>query len=554
MGWLIGLATFVLSAFAAIPAYAAGEPLTVCIVPAKPGMTAPSLFADPGVFDCRTPQSRFGSGDFWVLSQPIPSNLAHTPDLSARTASVWQSRLTLYVRYADGAIRSSGFTSRTTNRHLKLGATLSIALPRHDAVPVRLLWHVEGAGNLRGVILGPALATEREAGASDTLMAAIYASFGGVAIALMIYNLALWGALRQAFQPAYCILVLCLLGYATSSSGALGQLIPSLDNNDRLRINVLLLAASVVAVLAFARVFFERRVFAGWLSTATNLVMAMIGVASIGFALLAPWNIPVLDRALAFAYVPVLLLVPAILYRAWRVRSNYLWMFALAWGAPIVFAGMRIASSLGFVPWNFWLDHTTIMSMMLEALLSSLAIAYRIRLLSRERDAAREQEIAARLLADTDPLTGLLNRRAFLSRATGRTDEQTLLIADIDHFKSVNEAIGHDGGDTVLRLAARALRNAVPPDALVARIGGEEFAILIDAAKPVHPDVVLGALRGQRMPFDLTVTASIGRCTGPLRDETDWAALYRSADRALFVAKAAGRDRSHDAILSMANA
>ena len=63
------------------------------------------------------------------------------------------------------------------------------------------------------------------------------------------------------------------------------------------------------------------------------------------------------------------------------------------------------------------------MAMAVEALLSSLAIAYRIRLLSRERDEAREQEIAARLLADTDPLTGLLNRRAFLragDRARGR--------------------------------------------------------------------------------------------------------------------------------------
>ncbi|MFX7784946.1 diguanylate cyclase, partial [Acinetobacter baumannii] len=80
-------------------------------------------------------------------------------------------------------------------------------------------------------------------------------------------------------------------------------------------------------------------------------------------------------------------------------------------------------------------------------LISSVGIAYRIRLLGRERDEARAQELAARALADIDPLTGLLNRRAFLHRAIGRPGAQTLLILDIDHFKAVNETIGHDGGD-----------------------------------------------------------------------------------------------------------
>ena len=121
-----------------------------------------------------------------------------------------------------------------------------------------------------------------------------------------------------------------------------------------------------------------------------------------------------------------------------------------------------------------------------------------------------------------------------------------LLIADVDHFKRVNEMIGHDGGDEVLRVVARALRNAVPPDALVARIGGEEFAILLDATNAIAPDAVLDRLRNQRMPFDITVTASIGACTGPLLHESDWKLLYNCADRALFAAKAAGRDRARE--------
>ncbi len=150
-------------------------------------------------------------------------------------------------------------------------------------------------------------------------------------------------------------------------------------------------------------------------------------------------------------------------------------------------------------------------------------------------------------LAETDPLTGLLNRRAFLDKAIGRSGEQVLQIADLDHFKSVNETLGHDGGDEVLRVFARMLRSAAPTGALVARIGGEEFAILSSRAEAVEGEKILATLRAARMPFDVSVTASIGTCIGGLASEVEWKALYRGADKALFEAKSAGRDRARAA-------
>ena len=186
--------------------------------------------------------------------------------------------------------------------------------------------------------------------------------------------------------------------------------------------------------------------------------------------------------------------------------------------------------------------------MMIEALSSAMVIALRIRQLRDERDIAIEGEVLARRLADTDPLTGLLNRRAFLAQGIGRGEEQMLLIADLDHFKRVNETLGHDGGDEVLRLFARLLRSVSPPGALVARLGGEEFAILAPAQEAPDPDTLLARLRSTRMPFDLLVTASIGTCRGTMASEVEWKALYRGADAALFEAKSAGRDRARDAI------
>ena len=225
------------------------------------------------------------------------------------------------------------------------------------------------------------------------------------------------------------------------------------------------------------------------------------------------------------------------------VRYGITGLFVTAWITPILLAAMRTACGLNLIDYNFWLDNSTILSMAFEALLSSLAIAYRILLITRERDVAREQEMAARLLADADPLTGLMNRRAFLREAIGRIGEQQLLLLDIDNFKRINDTIGHDGGDDVLRVVARTLRVASHPLALVARIGGEEFAIVTGPGEPLDAEMVLTALRTARMPYDLAVTASIGLHRGALLRETDWKAMYCAADAALFEAKSAGRDR-----------
>ncbi|WP_267419107.1 diguanylate cyclase [Sphingomonas sp. GC_Shp_1] len=546
-GWVRAIATIalVLLGFVVAPAAWArgGTPLATCIARVQPGDAARAMFASPARFDCRTPQTSFGGGDYWVLAPRLPQMAS--AGTSVRTGSVWQHRVTLYIRYADGAVRQTGFTSRTTGRHLRLGAIIQLPLPAHAAPPVQLLWHVERSLNLRGIVIGATLVDDADAARGEVVTAALYATFAGMCLALLIYNLALWAALRQRFQPAYCLMVLCLLAYTSTSSGLVGQL-TGIDNNDRLRLNYLFLAMSAATALVFARAFFERRVFDGWLRPTSDAVIALLLGTAGAYALCAPRFAAIIDPLATSSYLALVLLVVPILWRAARQRSNYLWIFALAWGGPVILAIFRIAAAFNLIHWNFWIDNSTLGSMAMEAVLSSLGVAYRIRLLSLERDDWRQQESAARTLADTDPLTGLLNRRAFLDRAIGREGEQMLLIADIDHFKAINETIGHDGGDEVLRTIARALRAAVPPDALVARIGGEEFAIVAPLPSGLKAAAVLERLRRERMPHDVAVTASIGACFGALLREADWQAMYRCADQALFEAKAKGRDRAHD--------
>jgi len=295
--------------------------------------------------------------------------------------------------------------------------------------------------------------------------------------------------------------------------------------------------------MLFARRFFAPRVTRGWLRPAIDTAIAALLAASLAYVLFMPHLARLLDRVMTLAFFATLLLTLPLLWRGWHAEDRYARVFAFAWGLPLLTATARVLQALNLLDWSFWIDNSTLIAMALEAGCSALAIAWRIKQLNEDCDQAREQELRARLLADSDPLTGLMNRRSFLREAIGRPEPHVLVLVDIDHFKRVNETLGHDGGDQVLRVFADALRHSVPPEALLARFGGEEFAVLAPAAAIALPETILMQIRAATMPFDLAVTASLGSECGAIASEADWKLLYRSADDALFAAKRAGRDR-----------
>lgn len=529
---------------AAAQAGLAGTPMGLCFAPARPGDTPAAMFATPARFDCKTRQTALGPGDFWALSDPLSGKTAPNHEAKIRINPLWQQGVSLFGHYTDGVIVADRTTDATIASHVQLGGIIQHSMPARPVALDRVLWRVDGAANLRGIVVGARLATPQESIRANLMMAAIYAAFAGLCLALLIYNLAMWWALRHHFQLAYCGMLVALLGYAFSSSGALAWVWPDIAGTLRLRINYTMLGVAGTMAIVFARTFFEPELFAGRLNRLIWGICGLLLSASALFGFAAPWHIATLNLIYSGAFLAMLATVPVLLWCALKARSSYLWMFCIAWGLPIIFTAVRVASNLNYFRWSFWVENSTILAMTSEALLSALAIVYRVRLLSKERDDARIKELAAHALADTDPLTGLLNRRAFLRQAIGRAGNQTLLVIDIDHFKAVNETIGHDGGDEVLRVFARVLRNVTPADALVARIGGEEFAIITHNERALAGEEVLARLRAERMPFDLSVTASIGCCSGPLQSEIDWKNLYRRADRALYDAKAKGRDRA----------
>lgn len=156
-----------------------------------------------------------------------------------------------------------------------------------------------------------------------------------------------------------------------------------------------------------------------------------------------------------------------------------------------------------------------------------------------------------------DPLTGLPNRGAFdaalaleLERTRRTGAPVSLAILDIDDFKRLNDTFGHPAGDAVLRAVAQTVRATIRRLDLAARLGGEEFALVLPATSRLRAvtmvERVLAAIREGHIPWEhgqLRVTASAGVATARGREAVDPAALYAEADRALYDAKRSGKDR-----------
>jgi len=176
------------------------------------------------------------------------------------------------------------------------------------------------------------------------------------------------------------------------------------------------------------------------------------------------------------------------------------------------------------------------------------ATALYARLRAAERLIGSETELIR--LADRDPLTELLNRRAFFTgceRAIGRAHVGRLsaIMADIDHFKQVNDRFGHDVGDQVIRAVAH---EASLMSKLVGRLGGEEFAILLEGESAETDFELAEGLRAKcsQIKFEfgtqsLAITCSLG--VARWTPDTSIDELLRSADSALYDAKRGGRNQ-----------
>ena len=529
-----------------------GTPLTPrlvqCIALQHTGDTPARLFANPARFDCRTPAWRFGPGNYWVwLKAPPAPAVGHEP-LYLHFVPQWQRSLVIISRTSAGQISTRILSDSDMSQFIGMGAAIAVPLDGDGQPVTDVLIAVDGAVNASGLVAEPQILPHDVVHTHELIATAIFAAFVGLGIGLFCYNIVLWLTIRERFQLTYCLSLLAMLAYVWASSGAMAKQFPLLPHSVRLATSYVMLAFVAALALQFIADFIEPGKISERLRARARQAGLGCVVTGLAVALCPPEWRHLADRVYVLTFVPLPLLVLAMTVLAWRRGSRSVRVLAIAWALPTGMAVVRILHSLHLVPNGVLVQYSLVVAMSVEALLSSLAMSFRIKLITDERDRALADERAARHLASVDSLTGLLNRRALLERLIEWSHPEPLrmLLVDIDHFKQINDTHGHLLGDEVLREVAETLAMRADLQATVARLGGEEFA-LVGTADELHEGVALAILadiRGRTMADGVRLTVSIGMAAGLVRCEDEWRELYRRADAALYLAKDDGRNRA----------
>jgi diguanylate cyclase (GGDEF)-like protein len=310
-------------------------------------------------------------------------------------------------------------------------------------------------------------------------------------------------------------------GILAVAASALGMLLSAGVSQWAFVVNAVLLAmlALVGAIGAFAVVRPERMPPLG---TVAALVGGTLFISA-GMVLVGPAGVIDADNEMLY-------LVP-LLHAAYFCRG---WVVVLVGSAASLSYGAVLLHVGSAVPAARWVTTT-----------GAFALVAALVFFTRRRDVQLMAAAAEQALVD--PLTGVLNRRGLEQQGAHLRDGQSLslLLVDIDHFKAVNDVHGHAVGDDVLVRVAQVLRSGLRDVDVVARFGGEEFVLLLpgcDAAAAVaKAHLLCERVAGGSLAWPARITLSVGVAAGR-RDGADLTSLLVAADRALYAAKAAGRN------------
>ena len=310
--------------------------------------------------------------------------------------------------------------------------------------------------------------------------------------------------------------------------------------------NTAMIAGMVLQWWGMRAFYGRRRSVVGWL---------IIGGFLILFARSLLLEEPLRNRAL-LASITMALIFFLNLFELWNKRSartSFAGMLAFFAAAASVVA--FITRAVGVFQGNLqFLPDTAagagVVIVYLIPMVSTLLFAMALMLLYFERLVADKHEMATQ-----DELTGLYNRRAIVAAGKREIDvaqrlRRPLGVAyiDIDHFKRINDQLGHDAGDHVITEIGHLLKDSCRNIDIVGRYGGEEFCIIFPGMDregvTMLAERMLAAVRRYRFRSALPVTLSMGfTVLAPEEQERSWTVLMQHADKLLYRAKSEGRDR-----------
>ena len=397
------------------------------------------------------------------------------------------------------------------------------------------------------------LASEKKWDDLKLPLSVMFAILCGMAIMPLIYNLCFYGALRYSFMLWHSLMIATTVAYTFSSSGLIFIAFPETSLTTKMLLNHWTLAIGFAASGFFLVRFVEQGKIAPWLQ-AVILASSMLPVFVTAFIMQVDGGHNVPARAWYHAsFIPAFCVVLYTMGHALRRGSKAIW-FQIAGWTPIILLGLdRVARGMDlYIGWAI-LDYGLYFMLVIETIALALGVANRILRLRQQNESILRKQVELTLLADTDGLTMMNNRRSFEREFARNLHENRythLAIIDIDFFKQVNDRYGHEIGDEVLRVVGRELEATRH---FAARIGGEEFTLLLKADSrdnrkkfPANTlteicETLIRAVHDRVPEIQEPITFSVG--VAAIARRASLRNVMATADRRLYDAKNNGRNQ-----------
>ena len=491
---------------------------------------------------------------FWLRLQAkaaIDAPAGTSPALIVRKGRHFDVEVWPAASASSSSAASGPFPTAATRPTFGAAHDAIIVLPASVAPGAVLYARVEthGTGSEELHFSGGTLREVLAAGAYHSWM--ITFAFGAL-MAMAITSLLIWFVLSDRLLISYAVLIFCQALYIAFFTGQgfdwplLSWALPF--ESDAWNVPVAISgAASCVFVREIANLErFWPRVYAtfGWFAVAFVVLAASNALRYVGLG-----GIIAIVGNLMFLGSAVFTLVVA--FMAWRRGGRAAGFFLIAWTlleASTIAAALRLLTS-DASDQDFLLHTGLPLSMVMAAVLIALGVADRLR---EQRQALSEAERRAQ----TDPLTGVLNRRSLIERleagclrAQARDMPIALLFIDLDHFKQINDSYGHLAGDACLAAVVAPIEAELRQSDVVGRYGGEEFIVILSSASAAaaHPIAErirerVASVRVEGYGPPIRLTCSIGVAASDTLGV--WGKhLIARADEAVYAAKRSGRNR-----------
>ncbi|MBC2778058.1 sensor domain-containing diguanylate cyclase [Parasphingopyxis marina] len=498
-------------------------------------------------FDCSAGSAEVFGLYAWVRLTTADAGLPDGPlYLESDIAPV--DELTVALRGSDGQWSVRRYDSEDIARRWTAGARYSIRIDGGERAVEEILIGVDGLWSRASIttveIVSASTAAHQRYGRS-----VVFAIFCGLVLLPILYSGAFYFFLRYRFMLLHALMATSIVVYTLCSSNLVMFFFP--ETGLWLRIILAYSALSMAVAFAgfFSLAFIEEGIFSERQKRFVVGTSILLAVNAACMMTIYPM-MPFIGRNLYhLAYLPQLAAFVVLIPYALRKGSKAAWFILGGWSLSALLASERIMRGLDLYILPTEIDYTLYLGLSLEAIVTAMGVAYRVMVLRRERDqaVAREQELQK--LADTDGLTGLGNRRSF-DLALTRNPTGALAILDLDHFKQINDRYGHQVGDDVLRESGKLMRNVRAKGYCrkAYRLGGEEFALMLDARNAEEARILADAIR---MTFIVTIEQAVRSLNEPITvsigvamiDGRPADEIFSAADTALYAAKLEGRDR-----------